>query len=114
MRFLAGYSTGTNLPLPLGVSSVWRGDGSVAERIVDVQGRRVFGHRFFPTGELYLFMRHDAETKDYALEYFDGSGRLVGTDTRTRTKQRCEWDGVVVDHETLMKKSTEMYKRFKE
>lgn len=112
MRFLARYSTDTDFPPPLGVSSVWRGDGSVSERIVNVSGVRVFGHQFFPTGRLSMFARHDAETKHYSLEFFDDSGRLMGTATSTATKQKCEWEGVVIEHDTLLKKSSELYKQF--
>lgn len=74
MQLFARYSTGTNLFSPLSISCVWRGDGSVLERTVDVENKRVFGHQFFPTGQLYLFLRDDWETKEYALEYFDSSG----------------------------------------
>jgi len=112
MRFLARYSTGTDFSPSLGVSSVWRGDGSVSDRIVDVGGMRVFGHQFFATGRLYMFARHDAETKHYSLEFFDASGRLMGTDTWTATKRKCKWEGAVIDHDTLLKKSRELYKQF--
>jgi hypothetical protein len=113
MRFSARYSTGTNFPPPLRVSSVWNGDGSVTERIVDVEGERAFGHQFHPTGRLYLFSRDDAETKEYAREYFDSSSRLVGTHISTGVKQRCEWEGTPIDDATLLKNSIELYKQFK-
>jgi hypothetical protein len=112
MRFLAGYSTDTSSRPPLRVSSGWRGDGSLAERSVTVEGKHAFTHQFVPSGRFCMFSREDAETKEYILEYFDASGRLVGTVRGAGTKRKCEWDGVVIDPDAFSKKSRELYNQF--
>jgi len=110
--FLARYMTGTKFPPPLGVSSAWHGNGSVSAKTVDVDGNRVYGHLFVPTGELFLFLRDDFATKAYVSEYYDASCRLVGSDVWNEGKQKCEWDGIEIDHATLMKRQMNLYHSF--
>lgn len=112
MHFLARYAAGTNSSSPLRVSSAWHTNGSVSERIVDVDGKQVYGHLFVPSGKLYLFLRDDAVSKSYISEYFGPAGVLVGTSSWLASKQKCEWEGVEIDCDTVQTRHIELYHSF--
>ena len=112
MHFLARYIWGTNFPPPLGISSAWHTNGSVSERGVDVDGKRVYGHQFVSSGRLYLFLRDDAVLNSYISEYFGPAGAFVGSSSWLASKQRCEWEGVEIDCDTVQKRHIELYHSF--
>ncbi len=88
----------------------WGRDGSVSGKGLHFNREDVLGYRFYPTGALYFFLRHDFATNEYRTEYFDPKGRLVGVSSSKGGKAPSQytWKGVKVSPDTFAKRSQKL------
>lgn len=97
-------------PGELRPSAFWEKDGTVHEKVLELNRRLVFELKYYPRGELFSYGLNSFATQERRIDYFDRAGIRAGGERTPAGKIQTEyqWNGQPIDADAFGKKKIEL------